>query len=184
MNETNQVTETGLNINPGLIITMGILSMLAGVLAMGAPLAAGTAAMMFIGAAVLIGGLFELVGAFRAEGWKAGIFAFLGGLLAVVCGLMVLGRPLVGLAVLTLILIGFFLVDGIVRIILSFKVRPQAGWGLMLLGGLVTVLLGVMIWKQWPWSGVWAIGTLLGIRFLFSGGAMLALGLQVRKALH
>jgi len=167
---------------PGTLVFMGLLSMLAGILALGAPLVVGTTATMLVGIALLVGGLFETVTAFSASPARSRFASLLGGLLSVVCGGLVLARPLLGLAVLTLVLAAYFLVDGLLRIALAFQLKPLRGWGLTLVGGFVTCLLAAMIWSKWPLSGVWAIGTLVGIRLLFSGGSLLALGSLAGKA--
>jgi uncharacterized membrane protein HdeD (DUF308 family) len=60
-------------------------------------------------------------------------------------------------------------VDGVTRIILSFKMKPVKGWGWMLTGGIVSVLFAVMIGRQFPESGIWLVGTLVGVSLLFEG---------------
>jgi uncharacterized membrane protein HdeD (DUF308 family) len=65
-------------------------------------------------------------------------------------------------------------------IMLSFQLKPIKGWGWMLFNGLVTLLLGGLIWSQWPISGVWAIGTLLGIHLIFDGWSEIAVALAAR----
>ena len=59
--------------------------------------------------------------------------------------------------------------------IVAFNVKPQPGWGWMTFNGIVTIMLGWMILKGWPVSGVWAIGILVGVRLLFAGITMLTL---------
>ena len=66
-------------------------------------------------------------------------------------------------------------VDGIGKMVVSFQLRPLPGWGGTLFGGIVTLLLGIIIWRQWPVSGIWAIGILVGINILFSGWGMVRL---------
>jgi uncharacterized membrane protein HdeD (DUF308 family) len=92
------------------------------------------------------------------------------------CGLVMLARPLLGLASITLVLISYFLVDGVMEIVASFQLKPQKGWGWMLVGGIATLALAFMIGSDWPLSGAWAIGVLVGVRLLFAGWSMIALG--------
>lgn len=162
-------------------ILLGILCIIAGVLAIAAPFVAGTATTVFVGCLILASGIFELAGVFRADDWKAGSLAFLSGGLSILCGVILLARPLFGLSVLTMLLVAYFLFDGIGKISLAFKVKPQAGWGWVLFGGIITVVLALLIWRQWPLSGLWAIGTLVGINILFSGWSMVAVGLAARN---
>jgi uncharacterized membrane protein HdeD (DUF308 family) len=87
-----------------------------------------------------------------------------------------LGRPLFGLASLTLVLAAYFLVDGIFEIIAAFQIKPKKGWGWVLFSGIAAFLLGYLIWSQWPLSGGWAIGVLVGVNLLLSGWSMIAFG--------
>jgi len=75
----------------------------------------------------------------------------------------------------------YFLVDGISEIIAAFKIKPDQGWGWVLFNGIIAVLLGFMIWRQWPVSGAWAIGILVGIHILITGWSMIILGTGARR---
>ncbi len=81
----------------------------------------------------------------------------------------------------TLLLAFYFLIDGISEIIAAFKIKPDQGWGWVLFNGIIAVLLGFMIWRQWPVSGKWAIGVLVGIHIVFSGWTMVVLGTGARR---
>lgn len=164
----------------GWVVGLGFLTVLLGLFAMGSPAVAGAATSIFVGSFILIGGIFELIHAFQGNGWKAGILAFLGGALSIFCGVFMLARPLHAVVALTLVLAIFFVVDGIGRIVMSFKLKPESGWGVILFSGIITTILGFMIWRQWPVSGLWAIGLLVGIRILFAGISMITLGSVVR----
>lgn len=161
----------------GLLITLGILNIFFGIVAMGSPMIAGTAVTIVIGAMLLVSGIFELVHAFQTKGWKIGFGSFISGALAIAGGILIMSRPVSAMAFLTLALAFYFMIDGAVRIAQSFSLRPTKGWVWILFGGVVTVLLGLMIWRGWPVSGVWAVGILVGVRILMSGWTMLLLGL-------
>jgi uncharacterized membrane protein HdeD (DUF308 family) len=159
----------------GCLMVLGVLSVIAGFIAIGSPLMTGAFVTSVIGAMLLLNGILELVHAFSADGWKAGSFAFLGGALAIVAGGMIMAQPVIGAAIIGMMLIIFFFADGITRTILAFKLKPVPGWGWVLAGGLASLILGVMIWRGWPLSGLWAIGVLIGIRILFAGLTILML---------
>jgi len=163
----------------GCLMVLGVLNIIFGFVAIGSPLMAGTAATMIIGAMLLISGIFELVHAFSTGGWKSGVVAFLGGALAILGGGLILSRPLYGMAMLALILAVYFVVDGVVRIAWGFRARPLPGWGFVLFGGVASLFLGLMIWRGWPLSGMWAVGVLVGVRILLSGWTMLFLGMTI-----
>jgi uncharacterized membrane protein HdeD (DUF308 family) len=94
---------------------------------------------------------------------------------------VLLAHPLLASVVLTLVLAIYFVVDGIVEIVAGIKRRPGLGWMWMLVGGIVSILLGVIIWRQFPLSGIWAIGILLGIKMLFVGIIMIMAGSAIRS---
>jgi uncharacterized membrane protein HdeD (DUF308 family) len=83
---------------------------------------------------------------------------------------------------LTLVLAGYFVIDGLFEIIGAFQVKPATGWGFLLFGGVVSLALGMMIWRQFPISGAWAIGILVGVKLLFAGLAMVTVGSTLRGA--
>jgi uncharacterized membrane protein HdeD (DUF308 family) len=85
-------------------------------------------------------------------------------------------------ATLTLVLASLFLIEGILNIVLYVKMRPMHGSSWVLVDGIITLLLGLMIYMQWPSSSGWAIGTLVGISMIFSGVARVMMSLAVRKA--
>ena len=89
-------------------------------------------------------------------------------------------RPGVGLATMTLMLGVYLLVDGIFGTVLAFQVKPEKGWGSMLFSAAMGVLLGIMLLKEWPVSGLWAIGTLVGVNLLFAGFSIISIGTAAR----
>jgi len=167
--------------NSGFLIFLGILTVIFGILAVGAPLITGIAVAVMVGFLLLFMGIARIVHALKSRQWGTGIWGTLIGLLAVIAGLMTIFRPMVGLMSLTLFLAAYFLVDGICEIIAAFKIKPDQGWGWVLFNGIIAVLLGAMIWRQWPVSGAWAIGILVGIHILMTGWSMIILGTGARK---
>ena len=159
----------------GCLMVLGVLSVVAGFIAIGSPLMTGAFVTMVVGALLLLNGILELVHAFSARGWEVGTLSFLGGALAILAGGMLMAQPLIGSAIIGIVLIVFFFADGIARTVLAFKLKPIPGWGWMLAGGIASLLLGLMMWQNWPLSGLWAIGILIGIRILFAGVGMLML---------
>lgn len=172
----------GVKRNAGLAIVVGVILLIVGVLAIGSPFVAGISVTLAVGAMLIIGGVSELFFAFTAGSLGKGLLTFILGTLTVVVGGLMISRPDVGLASLTLFLAAYFLISGIFEIMWGFQIRPVNGWGWTLFGGLVSVLLGFMIWGQYPFSGAWAVGTLVGIRLIFSGWTMIMLGAAARGA--
>jgi len=122
----------------------------------------------------------RLIWAFQAGSLGRGLLMFAIGLLTLLAGLALLAHPLFASGVLTIMLAFYFILDGIGEIAAGIKVRPADGWGWMLFGGIVSIWLGLMIWGQFPLSGMWAIGILLGIKLFFVGLIMVTAGSAVK----
>lgn len=167
--------------NSGFLIFLGVMTIIFGVLAVGAPLMTGIAVAVMVGFLLLFMGVARIVHALKSGQWGTGIWGTVIGLLAVGAGLMTIFRPMVGLMSLTLFLAAYFFIDGVCEIIAAFKIKPDQGWGWLLFNGIVAVLLGVMIWRQWPVSGAWAIGILVGVHILMTGWSMVILGTGARR---
>jgi len=167
--------------NAGWIVALGVATIIAGFIALAAPLAGGLAITMLVGAMMALGGAARLVGAFRAGSFGQGALALIGGVLAVVAGLILLARPGVGLQILTLMLGAYLMADGVFSAVVAFHARPQQGWGWMLVSAAVSLLLGFLLLAEWPLSGVWAVGTLIGVSMLFSGFSMISIGSAARR---
>ncbi len=164
-----------------VLIILGVLTGILGVLAMISPMMAGMTVSVMVGILLIIGGIARTIFAFKAQSWGKGILAFVLGVLTLLAGLVMVFRPVLGLTSLTLVLAAYFFVDGIFEIFEAFDLKPLKGWGWMLFGGIVSVLLGFLIWRQWPISGAWAIGILVGIKLIFAGAAMIAIGMAGRS---
>ena len=167
--------------NAGLLVGLGVLTVIAGFLAIGSPLASGVGVSILIGIALVIAGVARTIGAFSAGSFGQGALAFVGGILTFVAGVILTGRPGFGLATLTLLLGGYLLVDGISGAVLAFHVRPEKGWGWMLFSAVMGVLLGFLLLREWPLSGLWAIGTLVGVNLLFAGFSFISVGSAARS---
>ena len=157
-------------------IIWGILTIMFGVFAIAAPGFAGVAVTTLVAVFLIAAGIAQTIFAFKAGSFGKGFFAFLFGLFAILCGLFILARPLFGLASITMVLAAYFFIDGISGIIMSFRLRPVKGWGWMLVSSIAALVLGFLIVREWPVSGGWAVGVLVGVRLIFAGWTMIALG--------
>jgi len=159
----------------------GVITIILGMFAMLAPGLTGMSVVMLVGVVVLAAGIVRIVWAFRAGSLGKGLLMFAIGGLTLLCGIALLANPLFASGVLTIMLAVYFIVDGIFEIVASVQLHPRAGWGWMLFGGIVSIWLGIIIWRQFPLSGVWAIGILLGIKLFFVGLIMVTGRLAVRS---
>ena len=113
--------------------------------------------------------------------WRGLLWGILLGILYIGAGGCILLHPLLGLESLTIVLAAYLLVQAILEFILSFQLRPVPGSGWLLLDGIITLILALMIWRTWPASTLWVIGTLVGISMLSSGIARLMISLAARR---
>jgi uncharacterized membrane protein HdeD (DUF308 family) len=132
-----------------------------------------------IGVLLLLGGIAETVGAFWCRGWSGFFLHLLSGLLSIVVGVLFLRAPVNALLALTLLVACFLMVGGIFKIVAALSYRFGA-WGWALASGIIDLILGVMIWQDWPASALWVIGLFLGINLVFRGVNWIALGLGLR----
>ena len=160
------------------VVLGGVLVAL-GIIALGSVVIASLAAAVAIGILLLLAGAGEVIGAFWCRGWSGFFLELLSGVLSIVVGLLFLRAPLNALAALTLLIACFLMVGGIFKIVAALSYR-FAAWGWSLASGIIDVILGVMIWQEWPASALWVIGLFVGINLLFRGINWIALGLALR----
>jgi uncharacterized membrane protein HdeD (DUF308 family) len=172
----------GIKQNAGWAIAIGVISTIAGFLALWAPFIAGLSVTVVVGLLLIATGVSQLIFAFKTGSIGKGLMTFVLGALAVVAGLYMALRPGVGLLSLTLVLAAYFFVAGITEIIGAFKMKRAKGWVWALLSGVASLALGVMIWWQFPLSADWAVGILTGIRMVFGGWWLIAIGNGFRTA--
>jgi uncharacterized membrane protein HdeD (DUF308 family) len=163
-------------------ILFAILLIVLGILAISLPMVASIGVARVISWLILIDGIFQFVYAFKSQGVGHKIWKFLVSLLYIAIGLYLLAHPLLGLAGLTLLLAMFFFVEGIVDIATFVWSHKSDGSEWLLLHGIVTLILGVMIWRHWPFSSLWALGTLVGISMLLTGMTRLMMAVKSRGA--
>ena len=165
-------------------VIWGILLIVFGMVAIGLPLLAAVAVSALVAWLIVLAGVVHLMLAFRAHGAGSRIWKLLVGIAYVCFGGYLIVHPLLGVASLTLLLASLFLIEGILDIVLYVKMRPVKGSAWVLIDGIVTLLLGLMIYMQWPSSSAWAIGTLVGISMIISGAARVAMSLAVHKGVE
>jgi uncharacterized membrane protein HdeD (DUF308 family) len=167
--------------NAGWLVALGIAEMVLGVFVLFVPLAGGRAVMILIGLAIMIGGIIRLIVSFAGDSFGSGALSFLWGLVIAVAGFFILTHPDVGLATLTLVLSIMFFLSGLLACIVAFEMKGGHGWGWMLAGGILLIILAIMIWRQFPLSGAWLVGILVGIGLLSNGLTTLMVGILARK---
>ncbi len=161
-------------------VLLGVALVVLGLISLSSVVIASMAAALAIGMVLLLSGVAESVGAFWCRGWSGFFLELLSGVLSIVVGVLFLRAPIGALAALTLLLACFLMVGGIFKVVAALSYR-FAAWGWALASGIIDVVLGVMIWQEWPGSALWVIGLFVGINLLFRGINWIALGLALRS---
>ena len=161
-------------------VALGILLIVLGTIALGSSIAMTMVAMTFVGWLMIVGGVFEAVHAFTCKAWGGFFIDLLTGILYVVVGFMVVENPLATAVTLTLLIAMFLFLSGIFRIAMALAVHfHNRIW--LLLHGVVDVMLGVLVWRQWPLSGLWVIGLFIGIDMILNGWSLVMLGIAAKR---
>lgn len=167
----------------GWFVALGVILIILGFFALSAVVVASLATALFVGWLMLIGGVIETVGAFWSRGWSGFFLHLLSGLLSIIVGLLFLRAPVDAMLALTLLLACLLLVGGLFRIIAALTYRfSSRGWPLP--SGIIDVILGVLIWMQWPVSALLVMGLFLGISLIFRGADWIGIGLAIRTLRH
>jgi len=165
----------------GWSIGLSVLMIVSGLLAIAVPQVAGIAVNILVAWLLVFSGAAHLVFAWYTRTAGGMIWELLLGLLYAGTGVYLLVHPVAGLASLTLLLAIYLVAEGVLEFILSFALRPLPGSGWLILDGIITLILGVMIWRTWPNSTEWVIGTLVGVSMLFSGITRLMISMAAQK---
>ncbi len=165
----------------GWSIALSILLILLGLIAIAAPGVSGIGVTIIVGWLLIISGVFHLIFAWKVHTTGRKIWEILLGVVYILIGIDLDLHPLSGLLTLTLALAIYLLFESAFEFILAVHTHPAPGWGWTLFDAIITLILAFMVWRTWPVSSVWAIGTLVGISMVFSGFSRLMLSLTARR---
>jgi uncharacterized membrane protein HdeD (DUF308 family) len=166
----------------GALIT-GVLLTIFGIIAIALPVVSTIFAETWVAVILISSGFAKLVYATQTREQGGFIWKILLSGLYIATGVMLFIYPQTGILTLTLLLGSFLLTEGVFELILAFRLRPQQNWTWVLGDGIITLLLGAMIWFQWPFNAPWILGTLLGVSILFTGVSRIGLSLNGRSLL-
>lgn len=160
-------------------LLLGLVFVAAGLFVLGDVALATVVSAMIIGFTLIVAGASEVVHAFSAPHWRGFALRLLIGALYGVCGVILVADPLAASVVLTFVFALALIVSGVGRILQSFQYWKWSG-ALLFLSGVIAIVAGFVILAKWPVSGLWVLGTLVGIDLLLHGAWWMALGLQLR----
>jgi uncharacterized membrane protein HdeD (DUF308 family) len=163
-------------------LIQGVLLVVAGVLAIISPIIASVAIVFLLGWVLIISGVLQAVGLIGASNVPHFWLQLISAVLAILIGVLLLRSPDSGLLVMTMLLIVYFMVEGIAKVIFALTIRPFPNWGWVLASGVVGILLAFILWANMPLTASWMLGLMLGVLLVSEGSALTYLAWHVHKA--
>ncbi len=163
------------------MLSLGIVMVILGVIGLGMTVLFNEIVVMYFGFLLLFGSGVQLMQAFRAEAWKGRVWHVLIALVYIVGGIIAVTEPVIAGMTLALLIAWTLIVIGVLRLFMGLQMRGANGWLWTLLGGVLSVVLGVMIINEWPQSGLWVIGLFVAIEILFAGWSQIMIALAAKN---
>ena len=182
--EFQRAIVTALHQHWKLYLAEGVALVILGLIAIVIPPLATLAVTILFGWLFLVSGVIGLVTTFWMRGAPGFWWSLASGILAILAGIWLLAQPIAGALSLTVVLIAFFLIEGVASIMFSIDHRRELSgqWGWMLVSGIVDLVLSAMLLAGLPSTAVWALGLLVGINMVFGGMALVAMALHAKNA--
>jgi uncharacterized membrane protein HdeD (DUF308 family) len=165
----------------GWIIALGVVYVVAGIIALGSVVFATLVSVFIVGIMMLIAGVAEVINAFQIKSWGGFIIWLLLGALYIVAGFLTFENPALAAAILTLFLGVALIVSGIMRGILAFSMQAAMPWVWVLVSAIITFLLGLVIVAHWPVSSLYTLGIFLGVDLVIAGSSWIGIGLGLKN---
>ena len=167
--------------NWGWMLSLGIFMVVLGTIGLGMTALFSEVVVMYFGFLLLFGSGVQLLQAFRAQAWKGRLSHILIALVYLAGGVVAVTEPAVAGITLALLMAWVFIAIGALRLAMAWQMRGTAGWLWTLLGGVLSVALGVMIINEWPQSGLWVIGLFVAIEMLFAGWSQIMIAIAAKN---
>jgi uncharacterized membrane protein HdeD (DUF308 family) len=162
-------------------LIQGGLMVLAGILALVYPVASSFAAVFLLGCVLIVSGVVQGISLIDARAVPHFWLQLVSVVLSVIVGILLIRHRGAGLLAITLLLLVYFMVEGIAKVIFALTIRPFPNWGWVLASGIVGILLAFYLWASFPVTAIWLLGVLLGIQLICEGAALFYLAWQVRS---
>jgi uncharacterized membrane protein HdeD (DUF308 family) len=164
----------------GWIIALGVVYLIAGAVALSSVAMATVISVFLVGIMMLVSGIAEVINAFQVKSWGKFILWLLLGCLYIVAGFLVFENPLLTAKFLTLLLGASLIASGITKIVLGFNMKAGASWGVVVLAGVITLLVGLVIVSHWPWGSLYILGIFLAVDLIVTGAGWISIGLGLK----
>lgn len=167
--------------NWGWMLALGIIMVILGTVGLGMTVLLNEVVVLYIGVLLLFGAGVQLVQAFRGQGWKGRLWHVLIALAYLVAGAITIYDPVKVGIILTLLIAWALVFIGGLRLVVAIQMRGNSGWVWVLLGGIASIVLGIMVMNQWPESGLWVIGLFVAIEMIFAGWSQIMIALAAKN---
>lgn len=165
----------------GWFVGLGILMLIAGAIAMGNLVLATVVSVYYVGALMLVGGIFQIVHSFGVKDWSRFLWWLLSGLLYAAAGVVAFENPILASSVLTLLLAATLFGAGILRVWVGLQHRSEPHWGWVVAAGAITALTGLILAIGWPVNSLFILGLILAFDLIFQGASLLMLGFALKR---
>lgn len=165
--------------NWGYFLAFGILLIVLGATAIGYSFFTTVFSVVLLGILLLVSGVAQIIQSFWARKWSGLFLSILVGVLYIVTGFLCIARPAASAVSLTLLIAAFCFIGGLYRMLTSAFLQFEK-WGWVFFNGLVTFLLGILIYSNWPISGLWVIGLFVGIDMILTGWSWVILSIAAK----
>ena len=162
---------------------MGGLIVLLGILALIYPTGFGKFTTVVIGILIISGGLLRLIFAITATSVGSMILRYLFAILMIIAGAAMITNADMGLQALTLLMAIYFIVDGVAELFYAYSLSKIGRGKFLFIGGIASLILGILVYVKWPESSRYAISLLLGVKLLLDGLSLSTMGYFLRRAL-
>jgi len=155
---------------------VGIVIAVLGVFAILAPFVTGVGLSILLGSLFVVGGLAHATHAFSGDGWAGSLWQIVLAVLYAAAGIALLANPVLGLASLTILLVAYLALEGVVEIVGGLSMRSDPQWGWIVASGVLSIVLAGLLWAGLPSTALWAVGLLVGTHLLSTGLALVLVG--------
>ena len=164
----------------GWFLALGIALIILGTIALAIMPAATIATVMVLGWLMMFSGVVEAIHGFQVRGWRGMVLHLVAGVLGIAVGLLIVTHPIAGALAWTMLFASFFTVIGMFRLMTAIRLKfPHWGWSAF--DGAITLLLGILLFANWPLSGLWFLGLSIGISLVLRGWSYVMLAFAVRS---
>lgn len=168
--------------NWGWLLALGILFVILGSIGLGMVVGLTLASVLFLGCILLIAGVSQIIDVFNSKEWHGATLHALIAIFYIIAGGMIIHDPILASTIITALIAWILIFVGITRLFLANSLRHGSGCGWLVLGGLISIMLGIFILLQWPFSGLWVLGMFIAIELLVNGWTYIFIALTMRRS--